>query len=71
MNKNTDPKRNLGAEKERSDDPQLRDEDGRQPGANTISKSANDEANEHLTKTASDNFNEEENDKRADKRFDE
>lgn len=69
---NTNPKRNIAAEKGRNHDPQLRDEDAVQPGVNTVSSTDNDEANQHKTLTASDNFREDKpGDEKADKRFDE
>lgn len=72
MKKDTDPKRNLPADEGRQNDPHKRDEDARQPGVNTISPSENDEANQHLTRTASDNFREDEaGDEKADKAYDE
>lgn len=72
MEKNTDPKRNVPADKGGRADPHKRDEDARQPGLNTISSAPNDEANQHLTRTASDDFREEgEGDEKADKTFDE
>lgn len=68
----TDTKRNRSAEKGESNNPDLRDKDGTQPDTSTISSSENDEANQHLTRTASDDFREEKNiDKKADKKFDE
>jgi hypothetical protein len=72
MENNTDPKRNVPAEKGRQNDPHMRDEDARQPGMNTISSAPNDEANENITRTTSDSFREDEpGDEKADKRFDE
>lgn len=72
MATNTDPKRNVPADKGRRNDPHMRDEDARQPGVNTLSDSKNDEANQHLTRTASDGFRKDEaGDEKADKRFDE
>lgn len=55
----------------RKNDPDLRDETDTQPGVNTISNSPDDAANQHLTKTASDNFRATDFDTDADKRFDE
>lgn len=72
MQETTDPKRNVPADEGRRNDPHKRDEDARQPGVNTLSSSENDEANQHLTRTASDNFQESKpGDEKADKRFDE
>ena len=72
MQENTDPKRNVPAEEGRKNDPHVRDEDARQPGVNTLSSAPNDEANQHLTRTASDNFREDgDGDEKADKKFDE
>jgi len=72
MENSTDPKRNVPAEKGRRNDPHVRDEDATQPGLNTISSAPNDEANQHLTRTASDDFREDSpGDEKADKRFDE
>lgn len=51
-----DIKRNAPAEEGRKNDPHVRDESAAQPGINTVSSGPNDEANEHLTKTGSDNF---------------
>ena len=69
---NTDPKRNRPADKGAGNDPFLRDEDGQQPGVNTISNNDNKETNQHLTRTASDDFREDKpGDEKADKRFDE
>ena len=72
MNNTTDPKRNRPAEKGGRNDPNVRDEDARQPGVNTISTNDSEETNQHLTRTASDNFRKDEpGDEKADKRFDE
>jgi hypothetical protein len=72
MQENTDPKRNVPADEGRRNDPHVRDEDARQPGVNTMSSAENDEANKHLTRTASDGFREEsKGDEKADKKFDE
>ena len=72
MENTTDPKRNVPAEKGRQNDPHMRDEDATQPGMNTISSAPNDDANEHLTRTTSDNFREDApGDEKADKRYDE
>ena len=72
MENATDPKRNRPAEKGERNDPNVRDEDASQPGLNTISSSENDDANQQLTKTASDDFREDSaGSEKADKRFDE
>jgi len=63
--------RDRPAEEGRKNDPDLRDETDIQPGVSTISSSPTDEANQHLTKTASDNFRTTEFAVDADKRFDE
>ena len=69
---NSNPKRNVPAEKGRNNDPNLRDKDSAQPGVNTISTTDNDDVNQKLTKTASDDFREDKpGDEKADKRFDE
>ena len=71
MQEKNDITRNRPTEKGRQNDPNLRDDDGRQ-GANTMSTSERDSAKENLTRTASDNFREDsEGDEKADKRFDE
>jgi hypothetical protein len=62
--------RNRPAEDGRRNDPDLRDESAAQPGASTISNSATDEENEHLTKTAGDSFRANKPDRNADKKFD-
>ena len=69
----TDPKRNRTADKgTKQNDPNIRDESAVQPGVSTLSTSKNDEVNQHLTRTASDDFREDgEGDDKADKRFDE
>jgi hypothetical protein len=72
MNNTTDPKRNRPAEKGRNNDPNLRDEDARQQNLNTISSNDDADTDQHLTRTTSDSFREDEpGDKKADKRFDE
>ncbi len=72
MEKNTDPKRNRPSDEGKQNDPNIRDKSAAQPGASTLSSSGNDEVNQHLTRTASDDFREEgEGDEKADKRFDE
>ena len=72
MENNTNPKRNVPTEEGRRNDPNLRDEDARVGNVNTMSSGENDEANENLTRTTSDNFREDEpGDEKADKRFDE
>ena len=72
MKNSTDPKRNVPEEEGRNNDPHMRDEDARQPGLNTISSAENDDVNQHLTRTASDDFKEDRpGDEKADKNFDE
>jgi len=70
MSTHPHPKRNRPAEEGQRNDPDLRDEDASQPGASTISSSKNDEENQHLTKTASDDFSDDKGDEKADKKFD-
>ena len=71
MENTTNPNRNRPAEKGENNDPNLRDEDAIQPGLNTISSTKNDDVNQHLTKTASDDFREDNTgDEKADKTFD-
>jgi hypothetical protein len=71
MDKKQDPIRNRPADIGTDNDPNVRDEDARQPGVNTISSSDTDEANQDLTETAASNFSEEPKDPRADLKFDE
>lgn len=70
-NRNDDIKHNRPADGGRRNDPHTRDESAIQPGTNTISSSETDEVNQHLTRTASDNFRSEPRDPKADTRFDE
>ena len=64
--------RNIPSEEGRKNDPNIRDESALQPGVQTISSSDYDDANQHLTKTASDNFDPDTSfGKNADKKFDE
>lgn len=63
--------RNRPAEEGKNNDPNLRDYAGQQPGASTISTSRTDEANQELTETAKDGFNENKPDERADATLDE
>lgn len=71
MQDKNDIARNRPTEEGRQNDPNLRDDDGRQ-GASTMSTSDTDDAKEKLTRTASDNFREDsDGDEKADKRFDE
>jgi hypothetical protein len=71
-NKEKDPVRNRPAEERTNNDPNVRDQDARQPDVNTISGNKDyEEANEDLTKTASDNFREDNWANDADTRFDE
>jgi hypothetical protein len=72
-NSMSDPKefeRNKPADKGRNNDPYSREESAQQPGVNTYSSSENDDANQHLTKTASENFREESFGENADEDFD-
>ena len=62
--------RDRPAEEGRKNDPDLRDESAIQPGASTISSSPTDDANQHLTRTASDSFRTNDTTKGADKNFD-
>lgn len=71
MKKENDPVRNRPAEKGEHNDPFVRDEDARQPGASTISSNDQAEANQDLTETTADNFREDNGDRYADPRFDE
>ena len=72
MENNTNPKRNIPADEGRRNDPNLRDEDAQQAGVNTMSSTENDDVNQHLTRTAADNFREDsEGDEKADRKFDE
>jgi hypothetical protein len=63
--------RNNPSDKGRDNDPNIRDESAAQPGVNTMSSARNDEANQHLTRTAADNFDESNSDADADTRFNE
>lgn len=69
--KNTDPRRNRPTDEGRRNDPHLRDESAQQPGTNTISSSDTDEENQHLTRTAADDFRTTDTNENADLRFDE
>ena len=72
MDKNKDVERNRPADEGRDNDPNVRDYQGTQPGVSTISSSDSDEANQHPTRTAADNFREDRPDEpKPDKRFDE
>jgi len=65
------PERNRPAEEGKDNDNNLRDDSGLQPGASTISSSATDEENNHLTRTAGDDFTEDmEGEEDADPAFD-
>lgn len=70
-NRNEDIKRNRPAEERRGNDPHIRDESAQQPGTNTMSSSDTDDVNQHLTRTASDDFRPKRRDPRADPAFDE
>ena len=66
------PDRNRPADKGRNNDPYTRDDSGQQPGVNTMSNSGNDEEfNEQLSRTASENFRERKFGSDADPAFDE
>lgn len=71
MDKNIE--RNVPSDEGRRGDPHKRDESAAQPGVNTISSAPNDDANQHLTETASDNFQTDKwhSDAKADPSFDE
>ena len=62
--------RNRPAEEGRGKDPHLRDYTGQQPGVSTFSTGENDQANQELTETAKDGFNEDKPDQRADRNLD-
>ena len=65
-------RRNEPAEKGENNDSNLRDESALQPGISTVSNSNNDDDNEELTRTATDDFREEKNvDRNSDPTFDE
>lgn len=69
--KEKEPARNRPTEEGRKNDPDLRDESAIQPGADTVSRSETDPANQHLTETAKDDFRtKEKEDKTADPRYD-
>lgn len=71
MAKETEAQRNLPSDEGRDNDPHKRGEDATQPGVNTMSTSKNDDDNQHLTRTASDEFREDgPGDEKADKRYD-
>ena len=73
MEKNqNNPDRNRPVDKGRNNDPYTRDDSAQQPGVNTMSDSGTDEEfNEQLSRTASDNFRENNFGKNADPAFDE
>ncbi len=73
MTQKDDPiKRNRPADEGRRNDPNIREESAQQPGVNTYSSSDADDANQHLTEIASDNFDtDSEFGKNADPRYDE
>ena len=72
MTDSTDPQRNRPSDEGKQKDPNIRDESAVQPGVSTLSSSENDDVNQHLTRTASDDFREDsDGDEKADKRFDE
>ena len=70
--KDNDIERNRPSEKGESNDDNLRDHTATQPGVSTISSSSTDDANNDLTRTASDGFTEDLQDEaEADPTFDE
>ena len=70
--KEKDPVRNRPSEERSNNDPHVRDEDATQPDVNTYSSNKKSgSVNEDTTKTASDNFREEDWAGDADTRFDE
>jgi hypothetical protein len=72
MNDPKEPVRNRPVEEGRNNDPDLRDESALQPGISTVSSSDTDDANDELTKTASDDFRTaEDSGENADPGFDE
>lgn len=71
MDKKNDTGRNRPTEKGRDNDPDLRDESAIQPGADTVSSSDTDPANQRLTRTSADSFRTEDDDPQADRSFDE
>jgi hypothetical protein len=67
-----DPVRNKPKREGEENDPNLRDESAFQPGLNTARSSEYDDDNEELTRTAADDFREEDDfDPNADRTFDE
>lgn len=54
MNKEKEFKRNRSSDEGRDNDPDIRDESALQPGISTISESGNDDANQHVTRSAMD-----------------
>ena len=63
--------RNLPSDEGRRNDPDRREESGQQPGVSTYSSSPTDQANQNLTRTASDGFREEPFGEDSDPNFDE
>ena len=70
MDKKTETKRNRPSETGSNNDPDLRDDTALQSDISTISSSENEEANNSLTETASNDFKESEFGEGADKTFD-
>lgn len=64
-------RRNSSSDTGKNNDPHLRDDSALQPGISTVSSSETDEADNSSTKTASDDFAEDEFGESADKTFDE
>ena len=58
MNPGKEPARNRPAEEGRKHNPDLRDNSAAQPGASTMSDSPTDNENQKVTRTAADNFRE-------------
>jgi hypothetical protein len=58
MEKEKEPQRNKTADQGKNNDPGLRDQSQQQPGVQTRSSNDSDESDQRLTKTASDNFRE-------------
>lgn len=71
--KHEDPERNRPVEKGRDNDPNIRDYSAQQPGVNTMSDSGakDQDFNQKLSRTAGDNFRENDFGKDSDPAFDE
>lgn len=70
MDKQQDFNRNRPADKGRDNDPNTREESAQQPGASTYSSNGSEQANQELTKTAADDFSEDNFGEDADPKFD-